>query len=184
MLVIGDVCGKGARAAGVTALARHTLRTAAILGLTATGMLQTLHKALRDQPVGSDLCTVCLVTVERLPAHTQLTVTLAGHPPPLLIDEDGTRTHVGAPGTLLGVLDPVEINEIDVDLHDGQTLLLYTDGLPEAGRPGAALDEQWLLDRAAGAEQPSLGELLGSLERGALQRANGTLRDDIALLAI
>jgi PAS domain S-box-containing protein len=184
LLVIGDVCGKGARAAGVTALARHTLRTTAMLGLTATGMLQTLHRALRDQPVGSDLCTVCLVTVECLPAHARLTVTLAGHPPPLLIDTDGTRAQVGAPGTLLGVLDPIEINEIDAELHDGQTLLLYTDGLPEARRTGAALDERWLLDRAAGAEQPSLDELLALLEQGALQRAHGTLRDDIALLAI
>ncbi len=37
LLVIGDVCGKGPRAAGVTALARHTLRAAAMLGLTPTG---------------------------------------------------------------------------------------------------------------------------------------------------
>jgi PAS domain S-box-containing protein len=184
MMVIGDVCGKGARAAGVTALARHTLRTAAMLGLTPAGMLETLHKALRGQPVGSDLCTVCLVTVENLAAHARLTVTLAGHPPPLLIHTDGTRAPVGAPGTLLGVLDPIEINEIDVELHDGQTLLMYTDGLPEAGRAGAAPDERWLLEQPADPAQSSLGELLGSLEQRALQRANGTLRDDIALLAI
>jgi PAS domain S-box-containing protein len=184
LMLIGDVCGKGAQAAGVTALARHTLRTAATLGLTPTRMLGTLHEALREQPVGSDLCTVCLVTVERLPAHARLTVTLAGHPPPLLIDTDGTRALVGAPGTLLGVLDPIEINEVDVELQDGQTLLLYTDGLPEAGRASAAGDERWLLERAAGAEQPSLAELLGLLEQGALERANGRLRDDVALLAL
>ena len=50
MLVIGDVCGKGPRAAGVTALARHTLRTAAMLGASPAGMLDTLHEALRRQP--------------------------------------------------------------------------------------------------------------------------------------
>ena len=64
MLVIGDVCGKGPRAAGVTALARHTLRTAAMLGQSPAGMLATLHEALRHQPQGADLCTVCLVTLE------------------------------------------------------------------------------------------------------------------------
>ena len=67
MLVIGDVCGKGPRAAGVTALARHTLRAAAILGLRPAAMLSTLHEALRRQPVGADLCTVCLVTLEPRP---------------------------------------------------------------------------------------------------------------------
>ncbi len=39
MLVIGDVCGKGARAAGVTALARHTLRAASMGGQSSTEML-------------------------------------------------------------------------------------------------------------------------------------------------
>jgi phosphoserine phosphatase RsbU/P len=90
---------------------------------------------------------------------------------------------VGKPGTLLGVLDPIEVSEVEVELHPGQTLLLYTDGLPEAGRPTAP-DEQSLFELFSGAGRASLGELLELLERGALQRANGSLRDDIALLAI
>jgi PAS domain S-box-containing protein len=184
LLVIGDVCGKGARAAAVTALARQTLRTAAMLGQTPTGMLATLHAALRHQPQGSDLCTVCLVTLERLPTHARLTVTLAGHPPPLLIDRDGSQRLVGAPGTLLGVLDPVEISEVDVELHAGQTLLLYTDGLPEADRAGLQLDEQILIDPRPQTPALALGELLAQIEQGALGRANGRLRDDIALLAL
>jgi PAS domain S-box-containing protein len=182
MLVIGDVCGKGPRAAGVTALARHTLRAAAMLGLGPTGMLETLHRALRDQPAGSDLCTVCLVSVERLASHGRLTVTLAGHPLPLLIDDGGVR-QVGIPGTLLGVLDPIEVSEVEVELEHGQTLLLYTDGLPEAGRSSAP-DERHLFELLAEAGASSLTELLDELERSALQRANGSLRDDIALLAI
>jgi PAS domain S-box-containing protein len=182
MLVIGDVCGKGARAAGVTALARHTLRTAAMLGLPPPAMLDTLHRALREQPAGTDLCTVCLVTVERLAAHAALTVTLAGHPLPLLIDPTGRREQVGTPGTLLGVLDPIEVSEVAVELHPDQTLLLYTDGLPEAGRPGS--DEQSAFELSPGSACSSLSELLELLEQSALQRANGRLRDDIALLAI
>ncbi len=185
MLVIGDVCGKGPRAAGVTALARHTLRAAAILGQTPSGMLGTLHEALRSQPVGADLCTVCLVTLERLPAYARLTVTLAGHPPPLIIDADGQCSQIGTHGTLLGVLDPIEISEVGVELHAGQTLLLYTDGVPEAGRAGPPLDEQHLFELLCSqASQSTLGGLLEQIERAALQRADGRLRDDIALLAL
>ena len=64
LLAIGDVCGKGPHAAGVTALARHTLRAAAMGGQSADAMLHTLHRALRRQPLGADLCTVCLVAVD------------------------------------------------------------------------------------------------------------------------
>lgn len=183
LLVIGDVCGKGPRAAAVTALARHTLRTAAMLGLTPTAMLETLHSALRQQPSGSDLCTVCLATLELGREGAQLTVTLAGHPPPLIIDADGERRQVGTPGTLLGVLDPIEISEVAVELESGQTLLLYTDGLPEADRAGVQLGEQQLFEPHV-LPDPTLVGLLTQIERAALRRANGRLRDDIALLAL
>jgi PAS domain S-box-containing protein len=190
LAVIGDVCGKGPRAAGVTALARHTLRAAALLGQDPTGMLGTLHMALRRQPTGADLCTVCLVLLERVGAHARLTVTLAGHPRPLLIDAAGGATQVGAPGTLLGVLEELKINEVELELAAGETLLLYTDGLTEAARGVLAPDEHEVLElcaRAAhpeGGAQPGLDELLGHVEGIALRYAEGRMRDDVALLAV
>jgi len=185
LLVMGDVCGKGPRAAGVTALARHTLRAAAMLGQPPAGMLETLHEALRRQPPGADLCTVCLVMIEPASSTSALMrVALAGHPPPLLIDGDGQCRQIGSPGTLLGVFDPIEINEVEVQLQVGQTLLLYTDGLPEAGSAGRQLDEERLTKLCAEVSQPTLPAMLNQLEHAALERAGGRLRDDIALLAL
>jgi PAS domain S-box-containing protein len=184
LLVIGDVCGKGPRAAGVTALARHTLRAAAMLGQTPTGMLGTLHEALRRQPVGADLCTVCLLVVERPAGHARLTVALAGHPPPLIIDADGSHTQIGRRGTLLGVLDPIDISEVQAELHPGETLLLYTDGLPDAGASAPRLGEQGMLELCAQAPRLELAGLLELIEQAALQHAEGKLRDDIALIAV
>ncbi|HEY5261840.1 MAG TPA: GAF domain-containing SpoIIE family protein phosphatase, partial [Solirubrobacteraceae bacterium] len=185
VLVIGDVCGKGPRAAGVTALARHTLRAAAMSGQSLPEMLGTLHRALRRQPPGADLCTVCLVMVHRAPGHTRLTVALAGHPPPLLIDSDGRGRQIGRPGTLLGVLDPVSITEDQTEMHLGETLLLYTDGVPDAGVPGGELlGEQGLLELCRQAPTLTLSGLLEHIEHAALDRAEGGLRDDIALLGV
>jgi PAS domain S-box-containing protein len=183
MLAIGDVCGKGPRAAGVTALARHTLRAAAQTGQTPTGMLETLHGALRRQPPGADLCTACLVVVEPVSTHARLTVALAGHEPPWVIDRDGHATSVGSPGTLLGVVDPITITETTADLRAGETLLLFTDGVPDAGRP-EPLGEAGLRDVCAAARDSSLDELLRAIERAASDRARGRLRDDIALLGL
>ena len=151
VLVIGDVCGKGPRAAGVTALARHTLRAGALSGQSPTEMLQTLHRALRLQPDAADLCTVCLVMMAPGPDHARLTIALAGHLPPLLVNRNGDTIPVGKSGTLLGVIDPIKITESKAELNAGETLLLYTDGVPEAGRAGGQLGEQGLLGLCADA---------------------------------
>ncbi len=184
VLMIGDVCGKGPRAAGVTALARHTLRAAAISGQTSSEMLGTLHRALRRQPPGADLCTVCLVTMERTSQRTRLKVALAGHPPPLLIDSDGKAHPVGQPGTLLGVLDSPEFSETGAELKPGETLLLYTDGVAEAGRANTLLGEDGLIELCRRAPSLTLGGLLEHIEHVALERAEGSLRDDLTLLGL
>jgi PAS domain S-box-containing protein len=184
MAVIGDVCGKGPRAAGVTALARHTLRAAALSGQSPAEMLDTLHRALRQHPGDASLCTVCLVMMAPERARARLTIALAGHLPPLLIDRRGDAQPLGKPGTLLGAIDPIDVVESEAELHDGQTLLLYTDGVPEAGRASGQLGEQGLYTLCAEAPRMTLEGLLEHIERGAREHAAGRLRDDIALLAV
>jgi PAS domain S-box-containing protein len=184
MLVIGDVCGKGPRAAGVTALARHTLRAAAMSDQSPSEMLGTLHQALRRQPPGADLCTVCLVRMQQTAGHTRLDVALAGHPPPLLIDSEGEARQIGRPGTLLGVLDPIGITEVEAELNVEETLLLYTDGVTDAGRPSAQLGEDGLVGLCTKAPRLDLDGLLEYIEDVALEHAKHGLRDDLALLAL
>jgi serine phosphatase RsbU (regulator of sigma subunit) len=180
MLAIGDVCGKGPRAAGVTAMARHTLRAAALGERTPREMLLMLHRTLLAQPEDADVCTVCVVRLW----HDTVTVTLAGHPQPLLIDRDGESRPLGEPGTLLGALDPVEVSEVSATIAAGQTLLLYTDGVPEARRGNRLLGEDGLRELARAAPRLSLDALLDRIERGALAHAEGSLRDDLAMLAL
>lgn len=184
MLVIGDVCGKGSRAAGVTGLARHTLRAGAMSGRTPVEMLELLHQALRRQPPGSDLCTVCLITLALEGERARLSVTLAGHEAPLLIDASGEVAELGERGTLLGVIDPLDLTEVDALLEPGQTLLLFTDGLIDAGQPRTQLGAEGLIEICEDAAELPLRALLGRLERAALERAAGRLRDDIALLTL
>jgi serine phosphatase RsbU (regulator of sigma subunit) len=178
------VVGKGARAAGVTALARHTLRAAAIAGQSPTEMLGTLHQALHRQPRGADLCTVCLLVLRRAGEGAELNVALAGHEPPLVIEPGGECRRLGRPGTLLGVIDPIRINETRAELRPGETLLLFTDGVTEAGKPERQLGASGLRRVCREARELSLEGLLERIGRAAAERDQGGLHDDIALLAV
>jgi serine phosphatase RsbU (regulator of sigma subunit) len=130
------------------------------------------------------MCTVCLIVLTRVEQEVRLTIALAGHPPPLLISPRGDVAQVGQSGTILGVVDPLNISESELTLGAGETLLLYTDGVIEAGRPDRLLGEEGLLELCAAAPDLTPAEFLQHIERAALDRAQGRLRDDIALLAL
>src|SRR6185295_3327915 len=84
MVVIGDVTGRGAKAAAVTAHARYTLRTAAAITGDPVVALRTLNRELLARS-GTALCSVAAMAVSEDPSEpVQLAV--AGHPPPLLVD--------------------------------------------------------------------------------------------------
>ena len=183
MLVIGDVCGKGPGAASVTALARHTLRAAAMTGCTPTRMLEMLHTALLRDP-GGDLCTVCLVLVTPSERDARLTVALAGHPPPLVVNGRGEVRPIGEPGTLLGLIEPVVITERDAHLQGDETLLLYTDGVPEVRGADGMLGESGLRRLSLEGATMSLPRMLEHIERQAIAHADGRVQDDIALLGL
>jgi PAS domain S-box-containing protein len=183
MLVIGDVCGKGAEAASVTALARHTLRAVSMLDARPAAMLHRLHQTLREQDAEGQMCTVCLVLVRPSGARPELTIALAGHPRPLLVGPGEEASPVGAPGTVLGMVDPITVGEIELELRKGQTLLLFTDGVPEAARsqsrPALALERLSVRLRKL-----PLEDMLKHVETAAVQSAGGQPRDDIALLGL
>lgn len=182
VLAIGDVCGKGPRAAAVTALARHTLRAAAMSGQAPRVMVGSVHQALMHQPPGLDMCTLGLILVDIHPPGAHLTIALAGHPQPVLIDPDGKASLIGRSGTLLGVLDPIHIEQAEMQMNAGETLVMHTDGVTEAGAPSAPLGDEGLRKLCADAPRLSLPELLRRIESAAVQRAGGSARDDIALL--
>jgi serine phosphatase RsbU (regulator of sigma subunit) len=130
-ITIGDVCGKGIEAAALTGLARHTVRAAARHLDSPSEVLLALHRAMADHRP-STFCTVCFMFLEPMPggAH-RITMSLGGHPPPLVRRADGTVAELGEIGTLLGMVEPT-LHDAVVEAGPGDTLVLYTDGLTDA----------------------------------------------------
>ena len=131
-IVMGDVCGKGPDAAAVTALARYTLRAAAMRELLPSRSLAVLNEALLRQRDDRRFCTVAYAYLEKLDDGARVGISTGGHPLPLLLRADGSVEPVGAPGTLLGVVPDPNLEDRAVTLAPGDALVFYTDGVIES----------------------------------------------------
>jgi PAS domain S-box-containing protein len=181
-LVIGDVCGKGAEAATLTALARYTLRAAAQHTRRPQTVLHELNEALLRQRLGYRFCTVLYASLRPREGRVHVTVATGGHPLPLVVRDSGTVEAVGAPGSLLGILEDADISEESLELGPGDALVLVTDGVTEAtaadrvSGPGRLVA---LLSRCAGSDAASIA---AAIEQDAVEAQGGTARDDVAVL--
>lgn len=149
-LVVGDVMGRGLRAAVAMGELRTAVRTLALLDLEPAEVLSALDEIARGlgtpggvqqatraarQPRDADLSEVYLATCIYAVYDSvtrRCTFANAGHLPPVLVEpgEDALMLDV-PPGMPLGVGgEPFE--EVEVELPEGSLLALYTDGLVES----------------------------------------------------
>jgi phosphoserine phosphatase RsbU/P len=182
VVAVGDVRGKGVEAAVVTAMARFTLRGAAVRLPTPAAALGALNQALLRH--GSDrFCTVCLVRLRQSGAGWSVTFSSGGHPLPLLLRRGGPAVECGEPGTLLGLFEDPVLRDTSVSLCPGDMLLLYTDGAVE-GRDGREFFGEERLAAAAARYAGSAGALVYGVLASVLDFQVGEPRDDIAMVAI
>jgi serine phosphatase RsbU (regulator of sigma subunit)/ketosteroid isomerase-like protein len=179
MVVIGDVTGRGAQAAAVTAHARYTLRTAAALTGDPVIALRTLNRELLARR-GAALCSVAAMAVSEDPSQpVQLAV--AGHPPPLLVDGESV-TEASRPAPVLGAF-PNETWVLEATaVAPDQQLVVVTDGVTEALGAEGRFGEERLRARLAGVASPALATQ--QIEMALNEFAGGTLEDDVAIVAI
>ncbi len=177
-LAIGDVCGKGVDAAALTALSRHTVRAAAAEDHTPSGVLRALNRAVLADARTGQFLTAIFARIE----GSTLTVACGGHPPPILLAADGRAKPLDTRGTLLGVLDDPDVSDLAVTLEPGDTLLLYTDGLTEAGAPARTLSTGDVAELLRGARADTAAETVRRCLARALELGGGVIRDDVAVL--
>jgi PAS domain S-box-containing protein len=183
-IALGDVSGKGAEAAAATALIRYTLRTLALDTADPVEVLTKLNSVLLDEGAEERFCTLVYAVVELEPSGLHLRLCLGGHHPPLLRRLDGRVEHVGTPGTALGMVPDPELVESRLNLHPGDLLCLFTDGLVEARRGLELFGAERvasLLDRPCGRPAQEVVEELAVSARDFQQ---GQLTDDLAVLAV
>ena len=182
--VIGDVCGKGAEAAAVTALARYTIRTAAVRRRSPAAILRWLNDAMRRQELDGRFCTIACVHLDTSRPAIRVTVACGGHPPALLRRADGSAEEVGSAGTLLGLVSDPELSDQRTELAAGDAIVLYTDGITEARAPHRIIESADLLAALRALPAGSPQRIVDRLAALAIGDEGTPPRDDIAILAL
>jgi sigma-B regulation protein RsbU (phosphoserine phosphatase) len=183
-IVIGDVQGKGAEAAVVTALVRYALRAAAIRVSHPAPVLETLNDVLLRHP-GDSYCTLVYARASCQPGGAcRFTMASGGHPLPLRVGRSERPDPIGAPGTLLGLLDTVEVCEVDVSLVPGEAIVFFTDGVTEGRGPQGFFGDDRLAAVLEGMRDMDASAMAQGLVDVVVDFQNGDPRDDIAVLVV
>lgn len=177
LAVVGDVSGRGLRAGTTMASLRYAIRSYAAQNDAPDTILRKLSDLLstvEDHQLATVLC-VCLDIGRR-----EITVTSAGHLPPLLIS-NGSGEYVQADvGLPVGVRAGVSYTPTTVSVPPGATLLAFTDGLVELR--GESIDEGLARLREAASNDGS--ELSDMLSRLLSELRPEPAEDDIAILGV
>ena len=178
-LAIGDVVGRGLRAATLMGKLRTTLQAYALEGHSPAGVLERLHHLLEGR-AGDAIATVLYLVLD--PDEGVAEVANAGHLPPLVRRPDGTAYYVRVPQSPpIGAVPYARFEQRRVEIDPEATLILFTDGLVE--RRGESISvglEDLRRSVEAGPTEP---EALCEAAIARVQDA-GELEDDVALLAL
>lgn len=185
-VAVGDVSGKGLPAALFMVRVVTLLRTTLLQSTDPASVLSILNRFLC---VANDECMFVTLAIAILDTTNGRLIYLnGGHNPPLLAAGGGSFRFAPAPmGSLLGVNPNATFALMEAQLQPGDTLILYTDGIPEAENPGQAHFSdngtlQALNQLAPSAELPAM--LDGLLKAVAQFVGAAPQSDDITCLAI
>ena len=177
LAVVGDVAGRGAPAAALTGLARHTVRTAATLLDDPLDAVRTLNGELLALDSMS-LCSIAAVLLcedEQGAATAQ--IVCAGHPLPLLV-----HRAVGSFSPMLGAYPVEEWERTTHALEPGDVLVLFTDGVFDTVGADGRFGEERLARTLEGARDAD--DAVRRIDAALSAFEVGEQADDTAILAL
>lgn len=180
MVLVGDVAGRGAEAAALTSLSRHTLRAVGKLLGDPVLALGQLNAALRERPQLA-LVSVCCALLRESGTEAEVEVVLAGHPPPYLV-HGGDSRQVGVFAPFLGAHDDASFEAATVRLEPGDQLVLYTDGVIDTVGHTERFGEDRLLNALRNIHDAD--EAVRRIEEAVSRFAHGPQVDDTAVLVL
>jgi sigma-B regulation protein RsbU (phosphoserine phosphatase) len=187
-IVLGDVCGRGARPASLAMLARWSIRAASVREFKPSDVLRDVNGVFVADNVTDRDDQYCSALFARLQLDTcgaWLTVANAGHPAPILVRRSGRVELRTEPSFPIGLFDSIDPTDDRVGLGPGDALVFYTDGISEArDGSGETFGEDRLVAELTGWTGEPADVIADKIIDAAQRFAGGRLDDDVALLVV
>lgn len=130
-LVIADVCGKGIPAALFMAVSRTIIRSKGMQGCSAETCMTESNHLLAAYSIDNMFVTVFYAIYNVKTGF--ISYSNAGHNPPILLRQDGSFSELPVmENTIVGVIDNIQYQKDTLQLEQGDTLFMFTDGVTEA----------------------------------------------------
>lgn len=183
-IVIADVMGKGMPASMLMASLQASLRIIAPESDRPSTIVRRLNAMFLHNIQLTKFVTFFIAVYDE--TSRTFTYVNAGHNPPLIVRADASIMPLAPTGAAIGLAEKGEFGEKSVRLDIGETLLLYTDGLIEAGKRGKEMFGQDRLESSVLLTRNSSPQHTISAIRERLQifLRGGSPSDDLTLLAI
>jgi phosphoserine phosphatase RsbU/P len=184
-LVLADIAGKGISAALLMANLQANLRGQYALALEdIPNLLRSVNRLFFKNTESSHYATTFFAVYDdetRLLRYVN-----CGHNPPMLLRTNGNVERLAATATVLGLFEQWDCEVVDCQLAPGDVLVIYTDGISEAGEredgDGEEFGDDRLIDSVRRCQQQSAGEILDNILRDVQQFSPDEQADDMTLI--
>jgi phosphoserine phosphatase RsbU/P len=179
---VGDVAGKGAPAALLTAVLQGVFASQASSGSSPSETLSKVNIALIRRAIESRFATALYAVIG---PKGELSYCNAGHNPPMVFGKNGIQ-RLEKGGLILGLFEHATFEEGNATLEPGDLLVAFSDGVTEAlSTEGEEYGEQRLLDCVQAHRDKSVTELLDSIFASVREFTAGAVQsDDVTALVL
>jgi sigma-B regulation protein RsbU (phosphoserine phosphatase) len=182
VVALGDVSGKGTAAALLMSSLHAAVHAQADIHDSLAKTITAVNRYLVESIPANRFVTLFYAELD--PRDGTLAFLNAGHNPPLIVHSGGTMEQLAAGGLPLGIMADADFREGRTQLHYGDVLVIYSDGVSEACNPaGEEFGPTRLYEVVARNLDASAGGIRDRIESALTKFCQGTpAADDITLV--